>query len=81
MSTEWGLSAMLWLNYFDETSFGGVPVESYVLLNGSVSYAFPVGSSQGSVYLRAFNTVDRHREHPDGQAYDAMVMAGFSLTW
>jgi iron complex outermembrane receptor protein len=28
MSTEWGLSAMLWLNYFDETAFGGVPSTS-----------------------------------------------------
>ncbi len=53
----------------------------YVLLNGSVSYAFPVGSSQGNVYLRAFNLVDEHREHPDGQAYGAMVMAGLSFTW
>ncbi len=81
MSTEWGLSAMVWVNYFDETVFSGVPVDSYVLLNGSISYAFTAGRSQGSVYLRAFNTVDQHREHPDGQSYGAMVMAGVSFTW
>ena len=72
---------MLWLNYFDETVFGGVPVDFCLLLNGSVSYAFTAGSGQGSVYLRAFNAVDQHREHPEGQSYGAMVMAGVSLTW
>ena len=64
-----------------ETVFGGVPVDSYVLLNGSVSYSFRAGSGQGSVYLRVFNTLDQHREHPDGQSYGAMVMAGVSVTW
>jgi iron complex outermembrane receptor protein len=81
VSTGGGFSAMLWLNYFDETAFNGVPVDAYVLLNGELSYTFPIGQTEGRVFLQAFNLVDHHKEHPDGQFYDAIVMAGFGLTW
>lgn len=33
---------MVWVNYFDDTEFGSLPVDPYVLLVGEISYAFDV---------------------------------------
>ena len=77
-----GLSATLWVNYFDETVFGGVPVSDYTLVNGQVSYGFSFGQTDGSVYVKALNMFDNdHREHPNGQSYGIIVMGGVSLVW
>ncbi len=81
-STPEGLSATLWANYFDETEFGGTAADDYALVNGQISYAFLVDQTEASVYLRAFNLLDNdQREHPEGQSYGLLLMAGFTLTW
>ena len=34
---------------------GGVPLDSYVLLNGQITYLFFVGENQAKVFLQTFN--------------------------
>jgi iron complex outermembrane receptor protein len=84
-----GLGAMLWGTFFDEsdfqekgngTSLGGVP--AYTLLNGSVWYPFKIGSAEGRVFVQGLNLLDhRHKEHPDGQTYGLLGVAGVEIAW
>jgi len=80
---------MLWTNFFDEITFtdkftgqhvGHVP--AYALLNGKVWYPFKLGSADGKVFAQGFNMTNHiHREHPDGQEYGAIALAGVELFW
>ena len=80
---------MLWGTFFDEsdfqekgngTSLGGVP--AYTLLNGSVWYPFKIGSAEGRVFVQGLNLLDhRHKEHPDGQTYGLLGVAGVEIAW
>jgi iron complex outermembrane receptor protein len=82
LSTPGGLQAMLWVNYFDQVEFGGVPADDYVLLNAQVSMPFRLGDTTGRAFVGGFNLLDdTHREHPNGQRYGAILRAGVSLTW
>jgi iron complex outermembrane receptor protein len=84
-----GLGAMMWANFFDEITFtdketgdhvGHVP--AYGLLNAKVWYPFKMGSAEGNVFVQAFNATNHvHREHPNGDEYGAIAMAGMELAW
>jgi outer membrane receptor protein involved in Fe transport len=78
-----GFSAMLWANYNDSTELDGIPIDSYFLVNGSISYRFPVASgSTGQVFVRFFNLLDDdHREHPQGDEYGLIFTAGLQFDW
>ena len=77
-----GYSAMLWVNYTDETRFEGRTVDDYFLVNGSISKTFTMGESEGRLFVEAFNLLNRdHQEHPDGQSYGLILQVGFGLTW
>jgi iron complex outermembrane receptor protein len=83
------ISGMIWMNFFDEITFtdkatglhtGHVP--AYALLNAKVWYPIKVGSTDGKVFAQAFNMTDNvHREHPDGQEYGIIALAGVELFW
>ena len=84
-----GLSGMLWVNFFDSiefidkstgTSLGRVP--SYTLVNAKLWYPFRLGKADGRVFLQGFNLLDKvHREHPQGQEYGLLAMAGVEIAW
>ena len=78
-----GLNAMLWANYYGASDLNGVPIDSYILVNGSVSYTMPLaGRSTGQVFIRFFNLLnDKHREHPEGDAYGLIFTGGFQFDW
>jgi outer membrane receptor for ferrienterochelin and colicin len=86
---ERSISGMVWANVFDEITFtsktngqhvGHVP--AYALLNGKVWYPVKVGSADGKVFLQGFNLTNHvHREHPDGEEYGLLGMAGVELAW
>jgi outer membrane receptor for ferrienterochelin and colicin len=86
---EGSLSGMFWLNFFDSIEFidkatalplGSVP--SYTLLNAKLWYPFRLGKAKGQVFLQGFNLLDKvHREHPDGDEYGLIAMAGVELAW
>ena len=85
---------MIWANYFDETEFR-VPVLTmpgqttrlgkigdYVLVNAQIAYDFLVKDNPISVYVQAFNLFDQKvREHPEGDAFGAILLAGVSFSW
>jgi len=83
------LSGMVWLNFFDEITFtdkttgnhvGHVP--AYGLLNVKIWQPFKMGSADGKFFVQAFNATNHvHREHPDGQEYGLIGMAGLELAW
>jgi outer membrane receptor protein involved in Fe transport len=75
--------AMLWANFRDATELDGVAIDSYILINGSVSYRFPVASgTTGQAFVRFFNLLnDKHREHPQGDAYGLIFTAGLQIDW
>jgi outer membrane receptor for ferrienterochelin and colicin len=83
------LSGMLWVTLFDSVEFidkstrgrlGGVP--SYTLVNAKLWYPFHLGKADGRVFLQGFNILDRvHREHPEGDEYGLLAMAGVELAW
>ena len=80
---------MLWVNFFDEITFtaktngqhvGHVP--AYALLNGKLWYPIKVGSADGKVFLQGLNLTNHvHREHPNGEEYGLIGMAGVELAW
>lgn len=82
-----GLTAMLWVHFFDETRFidptNGVLVGEtgdYTLLNGRVSYEVP--GTEATVFVQGFNLLDLdHREQPVGDSYGAVYMAGLEVVW
>ena len=84
-----GLSGMLWVNYFDDVQFtdkksgrslGSVP--AYTLVNAKVWYPFRFGKAEGKVFLQGFNLLDNvHREHPQGEEYGLLALAGVELAW
>ncbi len=78
-----GFNAMLWANFYDDTEIDGRSIDSYVLVNGSLNYRFTVtGHTYGQAFVRVFNLLDdKHREHPDGDAYGLMITAGFRFDW
>jgi iron complex outermembrane receptor protein len=78
-----GFNVMLWANYRDSSEQDGVPVDSYVLVNGSVAYEFPwAGGSRGQVFLRFFNLLDdEHKEHPNGDTYGLILTGGLQIEW
>lgn len=80
LSTDSGFRAMLWAHYYDHTEVIGLKVDDYVLVNGSLSWVFDVGGSEGSAFVRVFNLLDdRHREHPEGSDYGLLLSAGVSI--
>jgi len=81
--TGFGFNSMLWVNYYDQTQLFGIDIDSYVLVNGSVSYAFPVSDrATGQAFLRFFNVLDDvHREHPQGDDYGLIISGGLQLDW
>jgi iron complex outermembrane receptor protein len=86
---EGGLSGMLWINFFDRIEFldkstgnslGSVP--SYTLLNMKVWHPFRLGNAEGKVFLQGFNLLDNvHREHPQGDEYGLLGLAGVEIAW
>jgi len=78
-----GFNTMLWANYYDATELDGVAIDSYVLVNGSISYQFRVAKgSHGQVFVRFFNLLDdNHREHPQGDAYGLILTGGLQFDW
>ena len=86
---EKSLSGMFWVNFFDSIEFvdkatalplGSVP--SYTLLNAKLWYPFSWGKANGRVFLQGFNLLDRiHREHPQGDEYGLIAMAGVEVAW
>ena len=81
--SRFGFDAMLWTNYYDHTELFGIPIGSYVTVNGSVSYAFELNDrATGDVFLRVFNAFDdAHREHPEGAVLGRIVTAGVRIDW
>lgn len=82
-SERW--SVMLWANWRDASEFDAIPVDSYLLLNGSVSYRFDVAhkdSGPGQAFVRFFNLLnDKHREHPQGDEYGLIITGGLQFDW
>ncbi len=84
-----GVSISVWGNFFDDTAFidpaGGQvigSVDAYFLLNARVAYRLPWGGGSARVYLQAFNLLDHdHREHPEGDRYGLLLVAGFEARW
>jgi outer membrane receptor protein involved in Fe transport len=84
-----GLSGMVWVNFFDEITFTDKTtgnhvghVSAYGLLNAKVWYPVKVGSADGKVFVQAFNATNHvHREHPNGDEYGVIAMAGMELAW
>jgi len=76
-------SAMLWANFRDNTELDDFAIDSYLLINGSVSYQFPVASgTTGQAFIRFFNLLDdKHREHPQGDEYGLILTGGLQLDW
>ncbi len=84
-----GLSGMLWVNYFDEVDFtdkktgrslGRVP--AYILVNAKIWHPFRLGKAEGRVFLQGFNLLDNvHREHPQGDEYGLLGLAGVEIAW
>jgi iron complex outermembrane receptor protein len=84
-----GLSGMLWVNFFDHiefldkssgTSLGSVP--SYTLLNLKIWHPFRLGTADGKIFLQGFNLLDNvHREHPQGEEYGLLALAGVEVAW
>lgn len=82
VSSALGFRGMLWVNYFDETELEGAVADAYTLLNGSVSYAFPLGKAQSTLFVKAFNLLDNdHKEHPEGAEYGLILQGGFAIDW
>jgi len=89
VNSEKGLSGMLWMNYFDEvefrdkktgTSLGSVP--PYALLNAKVWHPFRFGKAEGRVFLQGFNLLSNdHKEHPQGDSYGLLALAGVEIAW
>lgn len=77
-----GISGTVWVNYFGDTEFEGAKVSEYTMLNAQISYGFTVAGNEASIFLYGLNILDkRHREHPEGDEYGAILMAGFTLSW
>jgi outer membrane receptor protein involved in Fe transport len=84
-----GLSLSLWGNFFDKTAFidpaGGAvigAVDDYFLLNARIACRLPWGRGDARVYVQAFNMLDHdHREHPEGDRYGLLLVAGFEARW
>jgi len=84
-----GLSGMLWVNFFDHVVFqdkstgadlGSVP--SYTLVNMKLWHPFRLGNAEGNVFLQGFNLLDNvHKEHPQGDAYGLLALAGVEIAW
>ena len=74
---------MLWANYRAASEVDGLPIDSYVLVNGSISYRFPVArGTTGEAFIRFFNLLDDdHREHPNGDAYGLILTFGLEFSW
>ena len=76
-------SGMLWANFRGSTELDDVAIDSYVLVNGSVSYNFDVAwGATGQAFIRFFNLLnDKHREHPQGDEYGLIMTAGLQFDW
>jgi outer membrane receptor protein involved in Fe transport len=76
-------NATLWANFRDATELDDFAIDSYVLVNGSVSYEFLVeGGTKGQAFVRFFNLLnDKHREHPQGDEYGLIMTAGLQFDW
>lgn len=89
-------NARLWFHYFDETEFQAGKLREYSLLNGQLAYRFSLPSSgeperdpdlparktQAEAFVRVFNLLDnRHREHPQGDKYGIIALAGVQIDW
>jgi outer membrane receptor for ferrienterochelin and colicin len=79
----YGLSAMLWAHFSDETELDDEEIDSYFLVNGSLSYRFSLAlRSDGLVFVRVFNLLDDdHREHPKGDSYGMIFTGGIQFDW
>jgi iron complex outermembrane receptor protein len=81
------LSGMLWVTFFDRSEFvdrpTGVPLgttPAYTLVNARVWYPFKLGAADGKVYVEGFNLLDHvHQEHPQGDFYGLIAMAGVEV--
>ena len=78
-----GFNIMLWANYRADSEVDGLPIDSYVLVNGSISYRFPVArGTTGQAFIRFFNLLDDdHQEHPNGDAYGLILTFGLEFRW
>ena len=76
-------NAMLWANFKGSTELDDIALDSYVLVNGSVSYNFPIASgTTGSAFIRFFNLLnDKHKEHPNGDEYGLILTSGIEIDW
>ena len=76
-------NAMLWANFRGSTELDDIAIDGYVLVNGSVSYDFPIASgTSGQAFVRFFNLLnDVHREHPQGDAYGLILTGGLQIGW
>ena len=74
---------MLWANFKGSTELDDIALDSYVLVNGSVSYNFPIASgATGSTFIRSFNLLnDKHKEHPNGDEYGLILTGGIEIDW
>jgi iron complex outermembrane receptor protein len=84
------LSGMLWVNFFDEVTFldpnntvqPAPSVPAYTIVNAKVWYPIKLGKADGRVFAQGFNLLDNvHKEHPNGDAYGLIAMAGFEIAW
>lgn len=84
------LSGMLWVNFFDEVTFldpnnttqPAPTVPAYTLVNAKIWYPVTLGRVDGKVFAQGFNLLDNvHKEHPNGDAYGLIAMAGVELAW
>ena len=79
-----GVSAMLWVNFFDDTELFGITVDEYTTLNGGLSYDFPLleNRAEGRAFLQVYNAFDEdHREHPQGESFGLMMTAGLEVKY
>ena len=65
------------------TEADGLPVDSYVIVNGSVSYSFLLaGGTKAQAFIRFFNLLDdEHKEHPNGDSYGLILTGGVGFDW
>jgi iron complex outermembrane receptor protein len=84
------LTASLWATYFGKVEFvdpaGGNriigTVHEYGLLNARLAYRLPFAGTDSLAFIQAFNLLDRdHREHPEGDSYGLLLLAGFESHW
>ncbi len=82
-----GLTGCLWATGFDDVEFVNPDgsfigsTDGYILLNARIAYK-PFEKNESLVFVQAFNLLDHdHREHPQGDRYGMLFLAGVEARW